>query len=586
HHTYAQRLDFIVHRVAGLRSDLEESSSASAHGIDTGWSLGDIVAEGERIVAAIHDRSPVTEVAPETFPHGSFEASGAGKAVLSRHPEGLLMSFRGPPSQAWHIGFGGSVPVSQVLGTGQVVFLSFDAQIRGQGHVGVRVSWMDDDGQRVPGKTYFETGCTHRIPVPGNAARIRLFLTVKGEGIALLTSIKLAGAPVDPLPILVGRKTRTLLVTDYYPTYDLPYQRGFVHSRVKSYAAYGAPVDVWVTSREPGIAHREYDTVDVMSGRHAELHEVLRSGAYDTVLVHTMYAPLWKVLKEHLDDVRIVAWMHGAELHRYWLDPENPTMDEAREVQIEQIKADPRFAHWREVLADPHPNLRFVVVSQTFLDQMNEDLAVMGVGFPADQTVIIHNPVSPDRFPYRPKPVEQRKRLMSLRPFWTRKYANDLTVAAIVELSSEPWFGDLEILVAGDGKDFDEIVAPLVGFGNVTLENRFFTQPEIAALHREYGVALVPTRADSQGVSRDEAMSSGLVPITTAVDAIPEFVSKDEGYVVPGEDAHAIADAVRDLYHHPEVFARKSAAAAARIRRTVADDVIIPQEIGQFHDSP
>jgi glycosyltransferase involved in cell wall biosynthesis len=34
----------------------------------------------------------------------------------------------------------------------------------------------------------------------------------------------------------------------------------------------------------------------------------------------------------------------------------------------------------------------------------------------------------------------------------------------------------------------------------------------------------VPSRTDTQGVSRDEAMSSGLVPVTNAVAAIPEFV--------------------------------------------------------------
>lgn len=32
-----------------------------------------------------------------------------------------------------------------------------------------------------------------------------------------------------------------------------------------------------------------------------------------------------------------------------------------------------------------------------------------------------------------------------------------------------------------------------------------------------------PTRMDTQGVSRDEAMCSGLVPITNKVAAVPEF---------------------------------------------------------------
>lgn len=35
---------------------------------------------------------------------------------------------------------------------------------------------------------------------------------------------------------------------------------------------------------------------------------------------------------------------------------------------------------------------------------------------------------------------------------------------------------------------------------------------------------LIPTRADTQGVSEDEGMSCGVVPITNNIAAVPEFV--------------------------------------------------------------
>src|SRR5690606_7139241 len=111
----------------------------------------------------------------------------------------------------------------------------------------------------------------------------------------------------------------------------------------------------------------------------------------------------------------------------------------------------------------------------------------------------------------------------------------------ILELSSKPFFSDLEFRIIGDGPLFDETVAPLMNFKNVKLEKRFLTQDEIAALHKEYGLFLTPTRMDTQGVSRDEAMSSGLVPLTNAVAAVPEFVDETCAILAPEEDHLALA---------------------------------------------
>ena len=115
-------------------------------------------------------------------------------------------------------------------------------------------------------------------------------------------------------------------------------------------------------------------------------------------------------------------------------------------------------------------------------------------------------------------------------------YANDLTVQAILRLAREPFFDQLKIRLIGDGALFDETVAPLAGLANVEVTRAFLTQREIAALHREYGVFLVPSRMDSQGVSRDEAMASGLVPVTTRIAAIPEFVDADCAFLAEPEE--------------------------------------------------
>ncbi len=550
---------------------------------DVGRGLRELHEEAARVVQRVCAGPKTIEFDLGCLPAGRYERQGKGRLVVVKNPAGRLVAFTSAGESPWNVATRGALPVAELpAAAGGEFLVQLDAEVIG-GSFGVYLQFLDSSGAKIAGNARYP-GSLKPVVVPEKAVKVKLAFKMKGSGSTVVRSLRFVAHGDRPLPVpfFTGSTNGVLLLTDYYPTYELPYQRGFIHSRVKSYARYGSLVDVWVSSKHRQIQYSEYDGVDVMSGDPASLRAVLSSGVYRTVLVHSMYAPLWTILKDYLDHVEVVAWMHGAELHRWWLNSENPSMDEPRPKQIEQIRADPRFAHWCDVLREPHPNLRFVVVSQTFLDQMNEDLSVFGVRFPDEQTTVIYNPVSPERFSYVPKPAEQRKKLLSIRPFWQGKYANDLTVAAVAELASEPWFEELDILIAGDGGDFDEIVAPVRGLPNVKLQRRFFTQPEIAALHKEYGVALVPTRADSQGVSRDEAMSSGLVPITTAVDAVPEFVSDVEGYVVPGEDAHAMADAVRDLYYHPEKFLAKSAAAAERVRRTVSDDVIVPQEIATF----
>ena len=71
---------------------------------------------------------------------------------------------------------------------------------------------------------------------------------------------------------------------------------------------------------------------------------------------------------------------------------------------------------------------------------------------------------------------------------------------------------------------------------------------------------------DSQGVSRDEAMSSGLVAITTNVAAIPEFVDNSCAIVVEPENPKALADAIEYLYHNPDAFLKLSKAGNNRVK--------------------
>ena len=67
------------------------------------------------------------------------------------------------------------------------------------------------------------------------------------------------------------------------------------------------------------------------------------------------------------------------------------------------------------------------------------------------QYEVIHNPIDTNRFSFKKRDIELRKKILSIRTFASRKYANDITVKVILELSKHKEFEDMEFLIAGDG---------------------------------------------------------------------------------------------------------------------------------------
>ena len=197
------------------------------------------------------------------------------------------------------------------------------------------------------------------------------------------------------------------------------------------------------------------------------------------------------------------------------------------------------------------------------IESTSEDL---GLTIPEERTSVIHNFIDTNIFSYREKKPEDRLKILVVRPFNKLIYGNDLVASAILELSRRSFFKELTFTIVGDGELFDQTVASVRTFDNVSTEKRFLTHSELARYHEGHGIFLVPSRMDTQGVSRDEAMASGLVPITTSVGGVPEFVDDSCGIVVPPEDSAALADAVELLYNSPEKYLELSAAAARRVK--------------------
>ncbi|OFT72734.1 hypothetical protein HMPREF3145_00925 [Corynebacterium sp. HMSC05C01] len=375
-------------------------------------------------------------------------------------------------------------------------------------------------------------------------------------------------------------KVKVLVVCNAYPSEKALYRNGFIHRRTKAYVAAGIEVEVFYHHEPISQAYSyEYDGVFVTVGNSAALEAQAGNHEYDAFLVHFAEEHRVEPLLKQSNHRPIIIWIHGFEAeawHRRWFN----FFDSSEAIRSAISKKDtyyrPQLAYFHDLVEKNDPRVSFVNVSKWF----EQHVVQPDLGVVFENSRVIHNLVDEEVFPYVEKTADQRKKILSIRPYASRKYANDQTVKAILELSRRPFFSDLSFTIAGQGKMFEDTTAPIASFSNVKLLNRFFDQEEIATLHSEHGVFLSPTRFDSQGVSMCEAASSGLVNLSTHVAAVPEFFTDHVDSLLAAPESHEdLADNIEELYFNPALFNRLSKAGSERMRRQCGVDATVNKEI-------
>lgn len=380
--------------------------------------------------------------------------------------------------------------------------------------------------------------------------------------------------PIPAQPLFAPGARRLAVVCNAYPDYQNLYRNAFLHRRVLAYKERGVGVDVFVVKIGSELRNYEFEGVLVRECSAETLQATLKISGHAAIAVHFMDPGIWEAVKTVDPRTPLVIWVHGAEVQASRHRAFNYRTEEERKVA--QHASDKRASFWRALVSGPPRELRYVFVSNYLAQQTWQDL---GVRPTEERWSVIHNPIDTRLFSYQSKSATMAKRVLSIRPHASMIYANDLVAETIHRLAQEEIFSELQFTLVGDGELWEENFHGLERYSNVTLIRRFLSQQDIAELHRQHGVFLVPTRGDTQGVSRDEAMSSGLVPITNKVAAIPEFVDPSCAEICPPEDVDALASAVLRLASDPERFRSMSARASAHVQRKSGAQIIIEREI-------
>ncbi|QCT74502.1 glycosyltransferase family 4 protein [Macrococcoides canis] len=340
------------------------------------------------------------------------------------------------------------------------------------------------------------------------------------------------------------------LFTTAYPNENNYYNHGFIHSRVIEYMKknINLKMDIFVVNRNKKLEKYVYEGVQVYSGNKKVIEKIFNINEYHKIVVHFLDHKIIDILNKLKPKKEILVWVHGHEAlswrRRQFNKNENNFYKYiiSNKLQLYKMKK----------FVQNHSHVKYIFVSNWMKKVMEQDVKVR-----VNDYVIIPNVINTDYFSYQKKNVEDRTKILTIRPFTSRKYATDIVTKAIEELSKEfEYFNELSFTIIGKGPLFEEDTSSIKYLENVELINKFIHPKEIKEYHKKNGIFLIPTRQDSQGVSMCEAMSSGLVPIASNNTAIPEFLNEKAGYLT--NNINEVKNAIIDLYYNKEKFLDKS----------------------------
>lgn len=342
-------------------------------------------------------------------------------------------------------------------------------------------------------------------------------------------------------------KKQLVLLTNNYPSHDNIYANGFIHSRVKFYLEeFDVTVIIW--SPRGGDSEYEFENVKVIKrSRQDNICDLIKKIKPSSIAIHFVEGwMLDKIIKPFKGPVNI--WVHGVEALGWYRRLFNKYT--IRELAGYIYRNTIQLFKLRKIIlfSNSNPRVRFIFVSE-WMKRITEADTFSKIKY----FDIIANPIDTEQFFKKGPKAGLRTKILLIRPFATKKYANDIAVRAIQKLAESSVFDMFDIFIYGDGVLFDKETKAIKEYRNVHLNKKFVPHNEINDLHDQCGIFLSPTRQDAQGVSMCEAMASGLVVITSNNTAIPEFVKNNETGILTNSPEE-IADAILKLYDDPGLF--------------------------------
>ena len=373
----------------------------------------------------------------------------------------------------------------------------------------------------------------------------------------------------------ISKNIDLVVICNVYPVKNR-YGGEFVRSRVEAYARNGFSVlVVEVNALNPmaGVSRSEnvwIARVDLFFLENKFDFSYFKSARF---LSHAAGRPILSSIVRHVEKKQIFLWFHGSDVRDYrrlFFNYDTHCMEKNR-AALDKNRADYRVIA-KEVFEEKE-------IKKIFVSRYLRQIAENDVGVNAINSKIIPNYIDCDFYEYQGKSDEFREKILLIRCFKSKTYANDVAIEAIEMMSSMPGFDRLNFFICGFGQLFSTLTKNLEKFQNIVLHKGHLSRDQMKKLHSQHGVFLAPTRHDTQGVTMCEAMSSGLVCVTNRVAAIPEYAKKHCAMLVRPDDPKAFADAIWELQENPKKWSAMSKAAGEYVRRRCGYQKTIAPEL-------
>lgn len=323
-----------------------------------------------------------------------------------------------------------------------------------------------------------------------------------------------------------------------FPTHEDLYSNQYVMTRILEYKKLGYHCEVYSKTTKPYIING----IKVMPIQMIKPNkESANRFGYTNAHIHTLRTDL--LLGTTLG-IPVTIFSHGVDAFSYHTREHN-IVDLDFKATKKLIDTD--FTNQRtyiDAYNNTNGNCEIIFTSNWLKDEF-----IKHYGLDQFPHRVVSNYIDSDFFEYREKDFSKIK-FLTIKSFANYNYANDILIDTIVHLADNyENFEKMVFTIIGDGKLFDKQTKSIAHFSNVNLIKGFLTRDEIKQYHQNHNVGIYVTRADTQGISRNEAMASGLLTISTKVQAIPEF-SSDKSLLIENNTVEELSAKLIDVFEN------------------------------------
>lgn len=328
---------------------------------------------------------------------------------------------------------------------------------------------------------------------------------------------------------------RLAILTSRYPNENDPYQHMFVHVRAKFFKYKGIDVEIFVPNKvntsytfegikvnmiPTSAIKKQLLTFDLSYLHLLNMYPIINNGGFS----------LYHFIK--MNNIPYLFYCHGNEVYKY------EVYNSDFKFQIKEMAKWLYKDTWgikslKYFIKNTTSKSNFIFPSNWLLQEAKKNLKVN-----LDHAKIVPNGIDTAFFKFQKKSVPLRNKILTIRSLDSKVYNIKMTID-IVNLLPDTF--TLDIYGIGKYKEEYETYIQTLGLEHrIKIIEKFMNPSEMRDLYASYGIFISTTDVDSQGVTIQEAISSGLLGVVNRNSSKSEFYENKVNGII-GDQVELIA---------------------------------------------